>query len=91
MDKVQPHKSWERGFNNDFRWPTSEVIQKLGTISSMYDLGVLICLGQNCETTDGLVVTVAPAVFYYSSLPTSISGYRFTFKPIAHESLTFTL
>jgi hypothetical protein len=91
MNNVQPPKNWERGFNNEFRWPTSTVIQQLGMIRNMYDLGVVVCLGPNCETTDDLVVTVAPAILYTSRLPSSISGYRFTFKPITHESLSFNL
>jgi hypothetical protein len=91
MNEVHPHKNWARGFDNEFRWPTSEVIQKLKEIKTMYDLGVVVCLGANCETTDDLFVTVAPAILYSSSLPNVVAGYQFTFKPIAHENLTFKL
>ena len=91
MNNVHPKTNWKTGFGNEFRWPTSAVIQKLKDLKNMYDLGVLVCLGQSCETTDDLIVTVSPAIFYYSSTPRSISAYRFTFKPISHESLTFTL
>jgi hypothetical protein len=94
MNDVHPKKDWEPGFANEFRWPTSEVIQTLMAlepIDSMYDLGVVVCLGASCQTTDDLILSVAPAIFYYSRIPTAIGGYRFTFKPITHESLTFNL
>jgi hypothetical protein len=90
MNTIQPH-NWERGFNNEYRWPTSEVIQKLEEIKTMYNLGVVVCLGANCDTTDDLVLTVAPAILYSSNLPNVIAGYQFTFKPVAHENLTFNV
>jgi hypothetical protein len=92
MNEVRPKQSWAPGFGNEFRWRTSEVIQKLpAKIGSMYDLGVIVCLDPSCDTTDNLIMRVAPAVFYHSDFPRSIDGYRFTFKPIERESLTFNL
>jgi hypothetical protein len=92
MNNVRPPKEWEPGFGNEFRWPTSDVIQQLkAQVASMYDFGVVVCLGTTCDTTDNLTMTVAPVFFYYSTLPKSIDSYLFTFKPIARESLIFKL
>jgi hypothetical protein len=90
MNEVHPKKDWAPGFGNEFRWQTSEVIQKLPA-KSMYDFGVVVCLEPRCDTTDNLVMKVAPAVFFYSDFPRSINGYRFTFKPIERENLTLNL
>jgi hypothetical protein len=92
MNQVRPTKDWAPGFGNEFRWATSDVIQKLSPkIESIYDFGVLVCLDRDCDTTDNLIMKVAPAVLYYSDFPKSLDGYRLTFKPIARESLTFNL
>lgn len=84
MDKVQPAKPWQPGFDNVFDWPTREVIQQLGKIN-MYDLGVVARLG---NTNPSIVERVAPAIFYHSQLPANVEGYVFTFKTNGHTRLT---
>jgi hypothetical protein len=94
MNEVHPQKQWEAGLDNVFRWSTSEVLQKLqalGSLNSVYELGVVVCLGTECDASDTLQESVAPAFLYYSGVPTLVDAYRFTFKPITHESLTFNL
>jgi hypothetical protein len=87
MNKVHPSRPWRPGFDNEFRWRTDEVLQKLKAVESMYDLGVVVRLGRDVGVTDFVEERVAPAYFYYSQLPSSVVGYRFTFKPITYEVL----
>jgi len=87
MNKVRPPKEWQQGFGNEFSWKTGDVIQKLKAVKSIYDLGVVARLGQELEVTDAVEERVAPVIFYYSKLPTTVAGYRFTFKPITYETL----
>jgi hypothetical protein len=71
MDKVQPAKPWQPGFDNVFDWPTREVIQQLGKIN-MYDLGVVARLG---NTNPSIVERVAPAISHsigFSGRPMSL-------------------
>ncbi|MGD9850961.1 MAG: hypothetical protein AB7T38_06825 [Nitrospirales bacterium] len=77
LDKVQPARTWEKGFQNFFTWPTDPVLQQLTPRLDLYDLGVLIRL--DAESTSS-VERVAPAVLYDKTPPLVIDGYLFTLK-----------
>jgi hypothetical protein len=76
LDKVQPSVPWAAGFNNVFEWPSADVLKQLEQLQ-MYDLGVLVRLGQ---PEPAAIENVAPAIFYHSVLPTRVDGYLFTFR-----------
>ena len=76
MDKVQPAKPWQRGFDNVFAWPTQDVIQKLSGLK-MYDLGVVARVK---HPGPRMIEDVVPVIFYHSRYPATIEGYLFTFK-----------
>ncbi|NIT60271.1 MAG: hypothetical protein GWN00_29905 [Aliifodinibius sp.] len=76
LDRVNPVKPWRPGFDNFFEWPTDIVIKRLKGMA-MYDLGVLIRLGNENPTS---VERVAPAIFYHLDVPQDVTGYLFTFK-----------
>ena len=61
LDKVQPARSWEQGFQNVFAWPTDPVLQRLTPKLDVYDLGALIRL--DAESTSS-IERVAPGVLY---------------------------
>ena len=77
LDKVQPARSWETGFQNIFAWPTDPVLQQLTPKLDLYELGALIRL--DAESPSSLE-RVAPAVLYYQEAPSTIGGYLFTLK-----------
>lgn len=76
LDDVQPKTPWQKGFNNEFDWPTGEVMAQLGDLTAN-DLGTLVRLGANEPSSKE---RVAPAILYQSKLPTQIQSYEFTFK-----------
>jgi len=76
LDKVIPKRSWRAGFENQFQWPSADVLQKLKNIRQS-DLGVLVRLDQAIKTQKE---RIAPAVFYSRITPTRVSEYRFVFK-----------
>ncbi len=77
LDKVQPAKPWEQGFQNKFTWPADPVLRQLHPKLTLYDIGVLVRLNSETSST---VEHVAPAVLYHTNPPDSIDGYRFTMK-----------
>ncbi len=77
LDKVQPARPWEKGFQNVFTWPTDPVLQQLTPKLDLYDLGVLIRLDADSTSS---VERVAPGVLYHSMPPSKINGYFFTLK-----------
>jgi len=77
LDKVQPARSWAKGFQNIFAWPTDPVLQQLTPQLDLYDLGALIRL--DAQTTSS-IERVAPGVLYHSTSPSKIDGYFFTLK-----------
>lgn len=83
MDGVQPDR-WQKGFN-DFEWPTTDVLQKLGRID-MYNLGIVVRM--NSDNQSGLQEQVAPAIFYHTNRPSKITEYLFTFKTDELSDLT---
>jgi hypothetical protein len=87
MDKVQPSKPWQSGFDNAFEWPTRDVIQQLSGIQ-VYDLGVVARLE---KPEPSKLEWVAPVIFYHSQLPTTIKGYLFTFRTNGDARLTCSL
>ncbi|MGH8066193.1 MAG: hypothetical protein ACRERE_13365 [Candidatus Entotheonellia bacterium] len=84
LDDVRPKKSWQAGFDNNFEWPTSEVLQQLNDIR-VGELGVVVRLGHESPRANE---RVAPAIFYYSQPPRTIERYRFTFKTNGHAQVT---
>ncbi|MCZ6671437.1 MAG: hypothetical protein O7C75_00720 [Verrucomicrobia bacterium] len=84
LDKVLPPKPWQPGFDNEFEWPTEEVILQLDGLE-MKDLGVVARLG----TADPAEFErVAPVIFYHSKPPKFIKKYRFTFYPNEDVNIT---
>ena len=75
LDKVRPKTPWKAGFNNEFEWPTHDVVRPLGIRRS--ELGVIVRLGPENPSA---VEKVAPVVFYESQLPPRVSSYVFHFK-----------
>src|SRR5262245_37178309 len=67
--EVQPNYSYwmtrtsecKDGFGNVFQWLTQPILAKLG-LTKMYELGVVIRLGDLKQDSDG---TIAPAIFYH--------------------------
>lgn len=77
LDKVKLSKDWRGQSYNEFVWPTGNVLRRLDQKLDMYELGVLIRLGQQ---TPAQVERLAPAILYHSRLPDSVPGYLFTMK-----------
>ena len=77
LDKVTPRAPWGLGFNNEFEWPTADVLRKLPPPVKMGDLAVLVRLTRDSPTQSE---RVAPAIFYSAGPPKTISGYAFTFR-----------
>lgn len=77
LDKVKLSKEWRAQAYNDFVWPTGNVLRRLDPKLDMYELGVLVRLGQQ---TSAQVERLAPVILYHSQLPDSIPGYLFTMK-----------
>lgn len=91
MNRVRPRHPWTKGFDNRFSWSTDDVLRPLKIVESMYDLGVVVRLGKDEGVTDFVEERVAPAFFYHSQLLASVTGYRFTFKPITYEQLDWSV
>ncbi len=77
LDKVEPARVWEKGFQNVFAWPTDPVLQQLTPKLGLYELGALVRL--DAESTSS-IERVAPAVLYHKDAPSKIEGYFFTLK-----------
>ncbi|HNP28274.1 MAG: hypothetical protein KC592_13295 [Nitrospira sp.] len=77
LDKVEPARVWEKGFQNVFAWPTDPVLQQLTPKLGLYELGALVRL--DAESTSS-IERVAPAVLYHKDAPSMIEGYFFTLK-----------
>jgi hypothetical protein len=93
LDNVTPSRLWAIGFQNDFQWPTADVIQniknKQGQASlKMHDLGVVARLVKE-EPSD--VERVAPAIFYHSQVPRQVTDYSFYFKTARAASLEYAI
>lgn len=86
MDRVQPKQGWQSGINS-YEWPTN-IIKKLRRGLKVNALGVLVRLGSDQPK---LKEEVAPAIFYYSKLPTIVSRYMFTFKTGGDVKLQYYL
>jgi hypothetical protein len=76
MDNVVPTVPWHQGFNNEFVWPTRDVLKRLRPRVMVKDLAVVARLQRSHPTQNE---RVAPVVFYHSRVPTAIEGYMFTF------------
>jgi hypothetical protein len=76
MDRLRPASGWHQGFNNEFQWPTQEVISRLKNLR-LSDLGAVAQLDGDEPSLD---VRVAPVILFHSQLPRNIGGYSFTFK-----------
>jgi hypothetical protein len=87
LDHVNPETAWSPGFNNIFEWPTADVLAYISDVK-LYDLGVIVRVS---DPNPRSIERVAPAILYYSTSPTSVSGYEFAFKSNATVSLQFTI
>jgi len=76
LDKVAPRSPWQPGFGNEFDWPTTDVVQRLGDLR-ISDLGVVARLGRENPSA---IEEVAPALFYQSQFPDKVEGYVFRFR-----------
>jgi hypothetical protein len=76
LDNVQPGISWQVRSWNLFEWPTAVVLGRLSGFRPS-DLGIVVRLGR---ATASVNEHVAPAVFYQSSTPPTVTGYLFTFR-----------
>lgn len=84
LDNVQPKTPWQKGFGNEFDWPTNEVMAQLGDLT-LNDLGALVRLGSNEPNAKE---RVAPAILYQSKLPAQVQRYEFTFKLREDSNIT---
>lgn len=84
LDDVQPKTPWQKGFGNEFDWPTNEVMAQLGDLT-VNDLGTLVRLGSKEPSSKE---RVAPAILYQSKLPAQIQAYEFTFKLREDSNIT---
>jgi hypothetical protein len=76
LDKVKKPAGWHLGFNNEFQWPTDEVIKPLKNIG-LYDLGTVVELSMNTPESE---IQVAPSILFHSQPPKSVNAYLFSFK-----------
>src|SRR6185295_5330436 len=76
LDKVVPSPSWHSQAFNEFTWPTEPVLRNLPSMT-LNDLGAVVRLQKEDPSRSE---TVAPAVLYHSQSPSTVSGYRFSFK-----------
>jgi hypothetical protein len=77
LDKVKRSIDWRAQSYNEFVWPTENVLRRLDPKLDIYELGVLIRLGQQ---TPAQTERLAPVILYHSHLPESVLGYLFTMK-----------
>jgi hypothetical protein len=87
MDRLQPETPWRPGFDNDFDWPTRDVLKQLRGLK-MYDLGVVARLE---KPEPDRVERVAPVILYQARLPDAITGYLFTFKSGSDAGLMWSV
>lgn len=77
LDEVTPKRPWRTGFDNEFSWPSKDVLRRLKPQLKFSDLAVIVRLGRR---TASLSETVAPTIFYSSQLPSTVNGYAFSFR-----------
>ncbi len=78
IDRVIPSVPRVANNWNTFEWPTRPVIQKVFKEEvKLYDLGVLARVGSSEPSS---IERVAPAILFHAFIPSSISGYIFTFR-----------
>lgn len=86
LSEVNPSSPFKKGHNNNFVWPTDEVIKPLKI--DMKKLGVLARLNRSYSRK---VEQVAPVIFYHSKLPGTIKAYLFTFKTGEDSDVYYTI
>ncbi len=84
MNKIHPRVPWRKGFDNEFTWPTQDVIRQIGRLE-MYDLGIVARL---VRPEPARIERVAPVILYHSQFPATIKGYLFTFRANGDARLT---
>jgi hypothetical protein len=77
LDKAKLPRAWQSHAYNEFVWPSGNVLKKLDQKLNIYELGVLVRLGQPAPSQ---VERMAPAIFYHARAPTEIPGYLFSMK-----------
>ena len=77
LDHVIPSPPWQTGFN-EFSWPTGEVLRRIDPSFPIDNLGIVVRLNNDRPSA---VESVAPAILYHASLPSTVSAYLFTMKP----------
>lgn len=85
MDKVRPQQGWQAGINS-YEWDTG-VIKALRGLE-INKLGVLVRLGYEKAR---IQENIAPVLFYYDKLPSTVSRYAFTFKTSGDVKLEYFL
>lgn len=76
MDRLVPKSPWQKGFENEFTWPTRDVVQKLKGLT-LERLGAVARLDHERETREDYV---APVILYSSSPPTRVDRYVFVVR-----------
>jgi hypothetical protein len=76
LDRVTPWRPWQIGFENEFVWPTKDVVARLNPPVKMENLAVVARLE---KATPGQNESVAPVILYDSKVPQFVKGYRFSF------------
>ena len=85
MDRIKPKPPWSKGYQNTFHWPTKTILKKLGENIDVYDFGVLARIG---NAKPKAKERIAPVILYHSQLPSTVEGYRFTFKTAGDARLS---
>jgi len=83
MDKIRPHEPWRGGAENEFAWPTKDVIVHLNGLRPS-DLAIVARLDRPLASAEERVVPVA---LYHTHVPTSIRSYIFGFRSSGFASV----
>lgn len=86
MDELRPKHPWGPGFDNEFQWPTQEVIKRKHIV--LDDLGAVAQLGTRDPSLD---MQLSPVILYSREPPSKITKYLFTFKVSRKADVTCSL
>jgi hypothetical protein len=88
LDRVRPARPWAAGSLNEFTWAANEVLHKLNTRMSIYELGAVARLTRSEPSADE---RVAPVVLYHSNPPDTATSYLFAFKTSGDARLVYAV
>lgn len=87
MDKIRLSRGWRKGFDNEFAWPTADVIKRLNNLK-LSELGAVAQLEKNDRSND---MTVAPVILFHSKPPLKVSEYSFVFRISRRANVTCSI